>query len=32
MVADLGLAYDHRLVNGAQAGAYLAALSAALQL
>ncbi|MER7333686.1 MULTISPECIES: 2-oxo acid dehydrogenase subunit E2 [unclassified Micromonospora] len=31
MVADLGLAYDHRLVNGAQAGAYLAALSAALQ-
>lgn len=32
MMADLGLAYDHRLVNGAQAGAYLAALSAALQL
>ncbi|MFJ6198199.1 2-oxo acid dehydrogenase subunit E2 [Micromonospora sp. NPDC092111] len=31
MTADLGLAYDHRLVNGAQAGAYLAALSAALQ-
>ncbi|MFG3417755.1 2-oxo acid dehydrogenase subunit E2 [Micromonospora sp. NPDC048063] len=32
MTADLGPAYDHRLVNGAQAGAYLAALSAALQL
>ncbi|MCW3841847.1 2-oxo acid dehydrogenase subunit E2 [Micromonospora yasonensis] len=32
MMADLGLAYDHRLVNGAQAGAYLAALGAALQL
>ncbi|MEU8262988.1 2-oxo acid dehydrogenase subunit E2 [Micromonospora sp. NPDC048999] len=32
MIADLGLAYDHRLVNGAQAGAYLAALNAALQL
>jgi pyruvate/2-oxoglutarate/acetoin dehydrogenase E1 component/pyruvate/2-oxoglutarate dehydrogenase complex dihydrolipoamide acyltransferase (E2) component len=32
MVADFGLAYDHRLVNGAQAGAYLAALAAALQL
>ncbi|MEU5948531.1 2-oxo acid dehydrogenase subunit E2 [Micromonospora sp. NPDC047465] len=32
MMADLGLAYDHRLVNGAQAGAYLAALSAALHL
>ncbi|MEV4693112.1 2-oxo acid dehydrogenase subunit E2 [Micromonospora echinospora] len=31
MVADLGLAYDHRLVNGAQAGAYLAALGEALQ-
>ncbi|MEU2613138.1 2-oxo acid dehydrogenase subunit E2 [Micromonospora sp. NPDC007271] len=31
MMADLGLAYDHRLVNGAQAGEYLAALSAALQ-
>ncbi|MFI2652046.1 2-oxo acid dehydrogenase subunit E2 [Micromonospora fulviviridis] len=31
MMADLGLAYDHRLVNGAQAGAYLAALSVALQ-
>ena len=30
-VADLGLAYDHRLVNGAQAGAYLAALGDALQ-
>ncbi|GAB3058247.1 2-oxo acid dehydrogenase subunit E2 [Micromonospora schwarzwaldensis] len=30
-VADLGLAYDHRLVNGARAGAYLAALAAALQ-
>ncbi|MBF5029868.1 2-oxo acid dehydrogenase subunit E2 [Micromonospora sp. ANENR4] len=30
-VADLGLAYDHRLVNGAQAGAYLAALAEVLQ-
>ncbi|MDW3847604.1 2-oxo acid dehydrogenase subunit E2 [Micromonospora sp. BRA006-A] len=30
-VADLGLAYDHRLVNGAQAGAYLAALGEILQ-
>lgn len=30
-VADLGLAYDHRLVNGAQAGAFLAALGEALQ-
>ncbi|MEU7953750.1 2-oxo acid dehydrogenase subunit E2 [Micromonospora chalcea] len=30
-VADLGLAYDHRLVNGAQAGAYLAALGEVLQ-
>lgn len=29
--ADLGLAYDHRLVNGARAGAYLAALAAALR-
>ncbi|MFI2713831.1 2-oxo acid dehydrogenase subunit E2 [Micromonospora sp. NPDC018662] len=28
--ADLGLAYDHRLVNGARAGAYLAALAAVL--
>ncbi|MGC4891732.1 2-oxo acid dehydrogenase subunit E2 [Micromonospora sp. DT227] len=29
--ADLGLAYDHRLVNGARAGAYLAALADALR-
>lgn len=30
-VADLGLAYDHRLVNGAQAAAFLAAVRDALQ-
>ncbi len=30
-VADLGLAYDHRVVNGAQAGAFLAALADALR-
>lgn len=30
VTADLGLAYDHRLVNGAQAGAFLAAVSLAL--
>jgi hypothetical protein len=31
-VADLGLAYDHHLINGAQAGAFLHALHEALQL
>ena len=31
-VADLGLAYDHRLINGAQAAAFLGALADALQL
>ena len=30
-VADLGLAYDHRLVNGAQAAAFLGALADALR-
>lgn len=30
-VADLGLAYDHRLINGAQASAFLGAVGDALQ-